>query len=699
MQSFDVDALEAIIQRYEARIDEIRKDEIYKWKAAYCFQQHWNPDAEDFAAMLESCFPKSSNLIAGPSWFPVRMLNIFAGNDPKSVRSAMLALFDESQPLRDRMVAFADRSAGWLEAENAGRAARGEGSAKNHFQDTRSMCVYLAFVNPEHNYLYKSEMYRTFARLLGLTAPGDKFDRAIAYKELCDAVLQYLEANWGELIVRSDELLAPEFQDADPAHHMLAQDIVYYAVAYMPDEEQDDLPLDNAPKTWMYAPGENAWAWDECTEQGIMVLGWDRIGDFAQYPTREAITDALKKAYEDDSSKVMASLACWQFQNEIKPGDIVYAKRGLYAIIGKGVVKSVSRYEPERERYTQVRDVEWVVLGDWDIRDAAIPMDNGEIMKTLPMKTLTEWTMYPDAVEAVEKLISKGDISPKQEYDPYDDKAFLEDVFMDADDLAELKGLLKRKKNIILQGAPGTGKTFAAKRLAWALMGCKDTSRIQQVQFHQSTTYDDFVYGYRPNAEGGFEPVPGTFVEFCRKASLRPNVDFFFIIDEINRANISKVFGELLMLIEADHRGESVVFPVSGERFCVPANVYIIGMMNTADRGLALIDYALRRRFAFFEMKPALENERFESQAALSGEKMASLVYAVVKLNEATEEETSLGRGFRIGHSYFCPDADGNPVDPASVVKYELVPLIEEYWFDDEKRAHTEIDKLKAAVE
>ena len=283
--------------------------------------------------------------------------------------------------------------------------------------------------------------------------------------------------------------------------------------------------------------------------------------------------------------------------------------------------------------------------------------------------------------------------------DPYDDDAFLEDVFMDHEGLEELKGLLRRKKNVILQGAPGTGKTFAAKRLAWAMMGCKDSSRIQQVQFHQSTTYDDFVYGYRPNAEGGFETVPGTFVEFCRKASSRPDEHFCFIIDEINRANISKVFGELLMLIEADHRGEPVVLPVSGERFSVPANGYVIGMMNTADRGLALIDYALRRRFAFFEMEPALKNERFEAQAAVSGEKMTSLVYAVVKLNDTIEGEASLGRGFRIGHSYFCPDADGNPVDPVSVVKYELAPLVEEYWFDDEKRAREEIDKLKAAVE
>lgn len=849
MIDYDVNALDAIIERYSKRIEEVRKSEIYKWEAAYCFQQHWNHDAADFAAMLESSFPGSSNLIAGPSWFPVGMLKIFAKNDPKAVRSAMLALLDEGQLLKDRMAAFANRAEEWLKVENDKRAKKGTPPAKNHFQDTRSMSVYLAFANPEQNYLYKTEMYRTFAKAVGLDVPGNKFDKIIAYKALCDAILQHLEANWNELIAHSDELLPPEFQDADPAHHMLVQDIVYYAVAYMPEEQKEagapegegELEVASGEQSiWMYAPGRGASAWEECVEQDIMVLGWDEIGDLAQYPTREAISDALKEALPDESSMVMSSLACWQFQNMIKPGDVVYAKRGLYAIVGKGIVKSTPRYEPEREEYTQVRDVEWVAVGDWDIREAAIPMGNGETMKTLPMKTLTEWTMYPDAVEAVEKLIAgsavadavkasdcrywwlcaspkiwsfsdiaigdeqsytlfnekgnprriqknflaaapgdvivgyeatpmkkvvaicevsrphddermyfkkvrdlkepisfreikaddvlsrtefmrnpngsffaltEGEYARLEEYfeeeaspvenkpDPYGDEAFLEDVFIDAEGLEELKGLLKRKKNVILQGAPGTGKTFAAKRLAWAIMGCKDPSRIQQVQFHQSTTYDDFVYGYRPNAEGGFEPVPGTFVEFCRKASSRPGEDFFFIIDEINRANISKVFGELLMLIEADHRGESVMLPVSGERFSVPANVYVIGMMNTADRGLALIDYALRRRFAFFEMEPALKHERFAEQAAVSGEKMTSLVYAVVKLNDAIENETSLGRGFRIGHSYFCPDADGNPVDPASVVKYELAPLVEEYWFDDEKRAQEEIGKLKAAAE
>ena len=839
MLNFDVAALDEIIERYSKRIEEIRENEMYKWEAVRNFQQRWDPNAADFAVMLESAFSESENLLVGTTWFPLGMLRGFAAKEPDAVRKAMLALFDEAQPLKNRMMAFEGRAKEWLEKENAERTETGVRLAMGHFQDTRSMSVYLAFRNPEQHYLYKTEMYRTFARGLGIKAPGNKFDKVIAYRELCDAVLQHLETNWGELIARSDALLPAELQVVDPAHHLLVQDIVYYSVAYMPEEEAFSASADS-PRIWMYAPGHGASAWDECVNQGIMVLGWDEIGDLSQYPTRESVVEALQEAYQDEGSMKNSSLACWQFQNELKPGDVVYAKRGMNEIVGKGIVASESRFEPNRKEYTQVRDVNWVAMGEWNIEDAKIPMGTDGVMKTLPMKTLTEWTMYPEAVAAVESLIEgnpeaeqecasarnywwlnaspkiwsfseiaigdeqsytlfnekgnprriqknflaaqPGDVivgyeatpakkvvaicevsrprddermyfkkvrdlkdpvtletikadellsgiefmrSPNgsffaltaeeyarlEEYfeeesspvenrpDPYDDAAFLADVFMGADELAELKELLQRKKNIILQGAPGTGKTFTAKRLAWTLMGCKDSARIQQVQFHQSTTYDDFVYGYRPNSDGGFETTPGVFVEFCRKAASRPNEDFFFIIDEINRANISKVFGELLMLIEADHRDESVLLPVSGGRFSVPSNVYLIGMMNTADRGLALIDYALRRRFAFFEMEPALRNERFEERAAVSGEKMTSLVYAVVKLNDAIEKEASLGRGFRIGHSYFCPDASGKPVSPASVVKYELAPLLEEYWFDDEKRAREEISKLKAAAE
>ena len=283
---------------------------------------------------------------------------------------------------------------------------------------------------------------------------------------------------------------------------------------------------------------------------------------------------------------------------------------------------------------------------------------------------------------------------------PYSDEQFLNSVYVNENDLTTMKALLNRKKNLILQGAPGTGKTFAAKRLAYALMGEQDDSRIELVQFHQSTTYEDFVIGYRPNGDGGFDIQPGVFTRFCRRAAAdQEHRPYIFIIDEINRANISKVFGELLMLIEADHRNDSVLLPVDGSRLSVPDNLYLIGMMNTADRGLALIDYALRRRFAFFEMKPALDHPKFRAMLKNAhNEKLTALVDKVILINRQIADDPALGPGFCIGHSYFCTANTLSDEEVAAIARYEIEPLIAEYWFDDCERVRTCRDQLESVL-
>ena len=185
---------------------------------------------------------------------------------------------------------------------------------------------------------------------------------------------------------------------------------------------------------------------------------------------------------------------------------------------------------------------------------------------------------------------------------------FLQEAFVSAETFDEMVSLLEKKKNIILTGAPGVGKTFAARRLAWAMMGERDDERVEFVQFHQSYAYEDFICGYKPSSDGGFELREGIFYTFCKKAEKDLDHLYFFIIDEVNRGNISKIFGELLMLIEEDKRGDQA-YAVRlayrpDEQFTVPKNLYIIGLMNTADRSIALMDTALRRRFSFVEMMP-----------------------------------------------------------------------------------------------
>lgn len=273
------------------------------------------------------------------------------------------------------------------------------------------------------------------------------------------------------------------------------------------------------------------------------------------------------------------------------------------------------------------------------------------------------------------------------EFEPYTKEYFLSEVYMGEEKYDTLKNLLLKKQNIILQGAPGVGKTFAAKRLAYSIMGVKDESRVEFIQFHQNYSYEDFIMGYKPSGEG-FELQNGIFYKFCQKAANNPEMPYFFIIDEINRGNMSKIFGELLMLIEKDYRGTKATLAYNGLPFSVPKNLYIIGMMNTADRSLAMIDYALRRRFSFFAMEPGFETDGFKAyKESLDDDTFVSLIDVIISLNQSISQDASLGKGFCIGHSYFCGQKKSDEEEMLGwmslVVDYDIMPMLEEYWFDE----------------
>ena len=459
---------------------------------------------------------------------------------------------------------------------------------------------------------------------------------------------------------------------------------------------------------WLYTPGEGAARWEEFRTAGIMALNWDRVGDLASFPDKESLLDALYTHYGDWGGRPRkAADSVWDYIHAMKPGDIVYVRRSFNEIVGRGVVRSDYRYDEDRSSFRAVRDVEWTHVGSWPLEQRI-----GRLM----LQRLTENTKYtPDQLNAligiedshssasVDERRGNNDLDEADEH--YTSADFLDEVFLRPEDVEQMLGLLRRKKNLILQGAPGTGKTFAAKRLAYALMSQTDDSRVEVVQFHQSPAYEDVVVGLRPTAEGGFAAAEGVFARFCRRAAADPGRDYVFIIDEINRANISKAFGELLMLIEAEHRGEALRLPVSGDLLSVPKRLHIIGMMNTADRGLALIDYALRRRFAFFEMRPALDHPGFLRHVeAVGSSRLEALVDVVRRLNQRIAEDEALGPGFQIGHSYLCLPAAGpeNPAgtdaDVTSVVRYELEPLVREYWFDNPAAMDESIHELESVL-
>ena len=445
---------------------------------------------------------------------------------------------------------------------------------------------------------------------------------------------------------------------------------------------------------WLYSPGENASKWDECYQEGKMVIGWGFLGDLSEFNTKEDIKTVMQNKYSSDGSFKNDCHATWVFANEMKPGDIVFVKKGMSKVIGRGIVESDYKFDPNaKDTYKNIRKVKWTHNGEWDHPGKAVT------------KTLTDITKYTDYVEKLNALFIEEDgeevIEEKQITIPeYSKIRFLEEVYMEEDKYNILTGLLKTKKNIILQGAPGVGKTFIAKRLAYSMMKEKDVDRVSMVQFHQSYSYEDFIEGFRPTSNGmSFDIKKGAFYNFCNKAAMEPEKDYFFIIDEINRGNLSKIFGELFMLIESDKRGQELPLLYSNDRFSVPKNVHIIGLMNTADRSLAMLDYALRRRFAFFTMEPGFDTEGFiKYRNKLSNDKFNRLINVVKSLNNEILNDESLGEGFLVGHSFFCNVEEVNNQVLSNIVEYELVPLLKEYWFDEPSKVDNWSRNLRDSI-
>ncbi|MCS3923610.1 AAA family ATPase [Methanosalsum natronophilum] len=446
-------------------------------------------------------------------------------------------------------------------------------------------------------------------------------------------------------------------------------------------------------KYWIYSPGIQAKKWGEFYQNGIMGIRRGELEDLRQYPSKSAMKAKMKELYGEDYTYRDAAHATWQFTNEMKPGDIIYAKKGQSKVIGRGIVESEYIFDPGRnDEYKNIRKVKWTHKGEWPHPGNAVT------------KMLTDITPYTSYYKKLEKLFFEEEEEEEFEekdyiYPKYTEEDFLGEVFMNSSTYHSLINLVKNKKNIILQGAPGVGKTFVAKRLAYSIMGEQDTNRVMMVQFHQSYSYEDFIMGYRPT-ETGFELNHGPFYEFCKRAQEDDqNNDYFFIIDELNRGNLSKIFGELMMLIENDKRGQQLRIIYSDELFSVPPNVHIIGLMNTADRSLAIIDYALRRRFAFFDLHPAFDSDGFETIVRNSNNpNFRKLIEQVKLLNEFIAQDESLGEGFRIGHSFFC--LEGNVTDSVlrSIIEYEIVPLLEEYWFDEKNKVEQWKNKLFGSI-
>lgn len=640
-------------------------EEKYKWEAVKCFQDNWDIHAADFEDMLSQSLSKTSNLLASTNNFPAGMIIEFAHAAPEKVRAMYMDLFDESKDVFGRIESFKKQSNILLKKYKS--------TAKQHYQHENAITTYLWLRYPDKYYVYKYSEARSVSNKLDSNykfKKGSYTDNLKSFYDFYNEIRESLKRDSTLIDLFKSQLTDDCYPDSEL--RTLTFDVGFYIsrnISKPADKESnqadsDDMEFTEKPKS----SEEHRYWWLNANP---------KIWSFSNLQTSHVQEYTL---FNENGNKRRV------FQNfvDARAGDLVigYESNPVKQVVALAKVSAANDGKKICFEKTEslVNPIDYRTLKECPELEQMefFQNPNGTFFKL----TKDEYEFIMDMIREENPLTSK-DMNTS-----YTKKDFLSEVYMSENQYDRLSGVLLNKMNLILQGAPGVGKTFTAKRLAYSLMGEKDDSRIEFVQFHQNYSYEDFVMGYRPSGDS-YELKYGIFYQFCKKAEKQPDKKFFFIIDEINRGNLSKIFGELLMLIEKDYRGTKATLAYNGMPFSVPKNLYIVGMMNTADRSLAMIDYALRRRFSFFEMAPAFESKGFkEYQHSLDNRTFNELISEIVKLNGEISRDKSLGKGFCIGHSYFCGKTKETCTNEwmQSVVNYDILPMLSEYWFDDDTK-------------
>ena len=612
------------------REDPNNENEVYKWYAIDHFQQHWDINAADFYEMFKESFRKRGNLVYQNSF---SFLDALGKYFPEQLRNLFIIVYssDDFYIKLDKAKTFAENSIEKLR-EKLNK------TNFNHQFDERTLSFLLTMQNPSENTFYKSTLYNQLCDYLDIIPQKER-----KYKHHIELLFQMVPFLNNPQLNLLKEHFVPKGVDFPL---LLAQDIVYQN---MNNENED------TKRYWLYSPGEQAVKWEEFYNEGIMAIGWDELGDLENYTDRKSILEALINNYgggEDQRNNVSAIDDFCNGENKINKGDIVIAKKGTKTLLGYGKVISDYYFDEERATYKHYRKVKWLKKGVWDANN------------NLPTKTLTDVTTYNSDIEGIKYAqyllnIMNGNTQAQE------DNLIIK--------------LLKYKPQIILQGPPGTGKTREAKRIAKALLGLGENDSLEGneqfklIQFHPSYSYEDFVRGII--AETVDEKIKysvkdkilGSFAQEALKDKDKP---YILVIDEINRANLSAVLGELIYALE--YRGEAVqsMYAIEGENnLILPPNLYIIGTMNTADRSVGHIDYAIRRRFAFVNILPKdLTNELGDQFEGTLFAKVTNLFNTNLS-PEFKKEEVQLG------HSYFI--TKNTPINIRW--EYEIKPILFEY--------------------
>lgn len=648
--------LKQILAEYKkAFVQQQWPNEKYKWEAIQCFQNNWDINSPDFAQMLKKSLDQVGNLLTSANNFPAGMITSFAEAAPEEVRSMYMELYDESKDLCERIANFKNKSNELLERYGNGAA--------QHYQYENAIMAYLWLRYPDKYYIYKFSEVKAVSSELESDyrfKKGAYVDNIRNFMALYDEICAELQQDDELRSLLNSQITSTCY--ADPELRTLTIDVGFFIFRYWNKKDSTNEPL--------YAQSQE----DDRQQYWFLNEKNPKMWSIVSMPVGEIQNETLFNE-NGNKCKIVKDFI------DIKVGDMVigYESTPVKQIVT--IFRVSAEQDGERIYFDKLEEsypsaIDFATLNAWfELKKKEyFSITQGSLFKL----TKTEYEFIIDLIHRENSVLTD-----EKNEDEYSKENFLDQVYMTEAKYDRLVAVLTRKKNIILHGAPGVGKTYAAKRLAYSIMGEKDDDRIEFVQFHQNYSYEDFIMGYKP-VEDGFELKYGIFYRFCQKVSNHPDKDYFFIIDEINRGNMSKIFGELLMLIEADYRETKTTLAYNGLSFSVPKRLHIIGMMNTADRSLAMIDYALRRRFSFFDMEPGFDSEGFiKYQEAFANDTFNTLIDRIKELNREIANDKSLGKGFCIGHSYFCNTKECTDEWMQDVVDFDILPMLAEYWFDD----------------
>ena len=588
------DILSKLLAKYREELPSYWKDEKYKWEAVKHFQENWNVNAEDFSAMFTEATNKHYNLLASSMYYPIGMIQAFADFDEERTRNMFRVLFDESKDLTERIKYF------WDEADDM--RAKGDEKWFNHYQDLRAVSVYLTFMYPEKYFIYKYTELRNTIKALGddFTFPGktppDFYSKVIDYCEGLRGRIAADQAVCNEL----DKLISVSPECYEDKHRNIATvDFIYYVGKRLkgviddePGKDDDGTIIepDENSRYWIYAPGEGASMWQLCQDKGIMVLGWGDIGDYSQYHSKEKLTADMQDIYnKHDKNFMNSSLAVWQFLKDMKPGDVIYVKKGRSKVLGRGVVQGDYTFNEDLdEEYRSTRRVNWTHQGEWPA-----PFN-------LAMKTLTRIGESEEDMVLVNKLeqLFFPNTKPVLEQVPFSIEKMIQEI--DETGLIYTPSLIKRfafslmtKPFVILSGLAGSGKTQLAITFAKALVEDTDT-QLCTVSVGADWTNREPLLGF-PNALQSTQYVrpESKVLDLLIEANKPENSDkpYFLILDEMNMSYVERYFADFLSAMESkeaiplwngcpEPENEDDDWDDTPKKIKLPSNLFIIGTIN-----------------------------------------------------------------------------------------------------------------------